>query len=41
MEIKNKLTVTGGEVGGGKREEEREGSLRMLYKGHMEKAKGG
>ena len=40
IEIKKKLTVTRGEVGediGGKRE----GSSRNMYKGHLDKAKGG
>ena len=38
MEIKNKLTVTRGEVGG--RNGEGEGFSRNNYKGHVDKAKG-
>ena len=40
MEIKNKLTVTGGEVGGDNRGK-REGSSRNMHKGHRDKAKRG
>ena len=37
MEIKNKLTVTRGEREGGQWEKDREGSLRNMYKGLMDK----
>ena len=39
-EIKNKLTVTRGERGGGNRGNG-ERSFRNIYKGYMDKAKGG
>ena len=41
IEIKNKLTVTRGEEGEGYWGKIREGPSRNMYKGHMEKAKGG
>ena len=41
IEIKNKLTVTRGEWGGDNGEGKREGLSRNMYKGHMDKAKGG
>ena len=40
IEIKNKLTVTGWEVGGANGEEGK-GLSKNMYKGHMDKAKGG
>ena len=41
IEVKNKLTVTRGEVGGDNGEEKGEGLSRSIHKGHMDKAKGG
>ena len=42
IEIKNKLTVTRGEVGGANGGGRKwEGLSRNMYKGHMDKAKGG
>ena len=40
IEIKHKLTITRGEVGGDNRGEEGGGSSRNMYKGHMVKIKG-
>ena len=40
IEIKNKLTVTRGEEGGGERGKEVEGSSRNMYKGPLDKPKG-
>ena len=41
IEIRNKLAVTRGEQGGGLQGKEGEGSSRNMYKGPMDKAKGG
>ena len=41
MEIKNKLTVTRGEVGGNNGRKKGEELSRNIYKGHMDKTKGG
>ena len=41
IEIKNELTVTREEVEGDNMGENREGSSRNMYKGHMDKTKWG
>ena len=40
IEIKNKLTITRGEMGGDNGRKIEEGPSRNMYKGHMGKAKG-